>query len=84
MEAARGDLSTLLSLIVNASALPIEDFIDKTLGSMKYLYYIYLNKFHIVPIDMDDLVDGLMYIDIEQRIQADAMKRARSRENRSK
>lgn len=74
----------MLSLIVNASELPIEDFIDQTLGSMRYLYYVYLNKFHVVPIDMDDMIDGLMYIDIEQRIQSDAMKRARARENRTK
>lgn len=74
----------MLSLIVNASELPIDDFIEQTLGSLRYLYYTYLNKFHREPVDMEDLVDGLMYIDIESRINADAMKKAKQHENRSK
>lgn len=46
-----------------------EDFTSKVkrvLGNLKFLYYRYLEEFHQVPRDIDDLIDGLIYCKITE------------------
>lgn len=44
------------------------DFIQKTCGSLLFVYYTYVNKYHVRPVDMDDLIDGLLYLDAKSYI----------------
>jgi hypothetical protein len=58
-----GDLSAILRLIQKTSKLPVQEFIKKTCGSLLYMYYTYVKQLHVVPVDLDDLIDGLLYLD---------------------
>lgn len=42
------------------------DFIKQTVGTILYVYYTYVKYFTLRPRDLDDLVDGLLYIDTQQ------------------
>lgn len=57
------DISSLLSTIVQASSLTTEDFVKKTCGALLFMYYTYLDKFHQCPRDIDDMIDGMLYLD---------------------
>lgn len=73
---AAGDISTILHLIAKTAELTPDDFVTKTVGYALFLYYFYLDSFHCTPKDMEDLIDGLLYIEskryIEKRALADA------------
>ncbi len=58
-----GDISTLLRIITKSSSLTVEDYIKKSLGSIRFMYYMYIDKFHVRPKDLIDMVDGLLYLD---------------------
>lgn len=58
-----GDIAALLKLVRDVSKLPVQDFIDKTCGSLLYTYYTYIKYFHTIPVDIMDLIDGLLYMD---------------------
>lgn len=58
-----GDISTLLRIITKSSSLTVEDYIKKTLGSIRFMYYMYIDKMHVRPKDLIDMVDGLLYLD---------------------
>lgn len=70
-----GDIATIMRLVASTSALKPADFIKKTVGSLLFIYYSYIDKFHVKPRDVDDLVDGMLYIEsrnyIEKRKEAD-------------
>lgn len=38
--------------------------VDEQLGKLLFLYYRYLNNFHRVPIDFDDMIDGTIYLSL--------------------
>lgn len=57
------DISSLLNTIVQASSLTVEDFVQKTCGALRFMYYTYLDKFHQCPLDVDDMIDGMLYLD---------------------
>ena len=63
-----GDISQLLSIITETASLTVNDFISKTIGPLKMLYYLYIDKFHMCPTDLDELVDGLLYLDVKEYI----------------
>lgn len=58
-----GDISTLLRIITKSSSLTVEDYIKKTLGSIRFMYYMYVDKLHVRPKDLIDMIDGLLYLD---------------------
>lgn len=62
---AAGDIATILKLVASTTELTPADFISKTLGKLRYLYYIYLSTFHARPLDLIDMIDGILYIDVE-------------------
>lgn len=68
-----GDISTIIKIIARTSGLTVEDFIMKTCGSLLFMYYVYLKKFQVRPVDMDDMIDGLLFLDAEHYIQKQRM-----------
>ena len=60
---ATGDIATIISIIASTSSLTVGDYIKKTCGGILFLYYTYIDKLHSRPVDMNDLVDGLLYLD---------------------
>lgn len=68
MAAGAGDISQLLSIIADTASMTVNDFIDKTIGPLKMLYYLYIDKFHLCPTDLTDLIDGLLYLDVKEYI----------------
>ena len=68
------DISSLLNTICSASSLTSEDFIKKTCGALLFMYYTYLDKFHQCPMDVDDLIDGMLYLDAKGYITKKNMK----------
>ena len=81
---ATGDISTIISLISNASKRTAADFIKETCGSLLFMYYMYMDKLHGVPVDVDDMIDGLLYLDAKNYIVQDAMDKARQERERNK
>ena len=68
LASARGDIGAILNLIATSSALPPADFIKKTVGGILFMYYLYVDKYHVRPVDIDDLVDGTLYLDAKDYI----------------
>lgn len=60
---AAGDISTIVRIITRTSKLTTEDFIKKTCGGLLFLYYTYVEKIHARPIDLKDLIDGILFLD---------------------
>ena len=60
---ASGDISTILRIIATTSSLTPTDYIKKTCGSLLFLYYTYMEKLKQRPVDMNDMIDGLSYLD---------------------
>lgn len=81
---ATGDISTIISLISNASKRTAADFVKETCGSLLFMYYMYMDKLHGVPVDVDDMIDGLLYLDAKNYIVQDAMDKARQERERNK
>ena len=65
---ATGDISSLIRIIANTSGITVEDFIQKTCGSLLFIYYTYLDTLHCVPKDINDLIDGILYLDVKSFI----------------
>lgn len=58
--------------------MTVTDFIQKTCGSLLFIYYTYVDRFHVVPANIDDMIDGILYIDAQQYIQKQAMAKAKA------
>lgn len=65
---ASGDIGALLSLIVSTSQLTVNDYVEKTIGTVLFMYYAYIDKFHTRPVDLDDLIDGILFMDVKNYI----------------
>lgn len=75
-----GDIGTLLRILAKTSSLTPADYIKKTVGQILFVYYIYLKYFHQRPLDMDDLVDGLLYIGTQQFIEKQQIQDAEAKQ----
>ena len=60
---ATGDISTIIRIITRTSKLTTEDFIKKTCGGLLFLYYTYVEKLHVRPRDVEDMIDGILFLD---------------------
>lgn len=60
---ASQNIGAVIALITQASAHTPKDYVNMILGSMRFLYYSFLNRYHVRPIDFIDLVDGLLFMD---------------------
>lgn len=63
MAQARGDISTILNLVVSTGQLTDDDYISKSCGVLMYMYYSYVENLHIRPRDLIDMVDGILYLE---------------------
>ena len=61
--ALAGDISTVISLITQASVRSPGEFIRDSLGSLMFMVYLFEDTFKHEARDMEDLVDGLLYLD---------------------
>lgn len=75
---ATGDLNTLLTLMARTSKMTVTDYINSTTGSLRFLYYMFLRKFKKTPVDLEELVDGVLFLDVEGYIQKTAMEEAKA------
>ena len=76
--AATGNISALLSLITQTSALSPADYIKKTVGNLMFIYYNFLDNYKQRPMDIDDLVDGILYIGARNYIQEREIQKMRN------
>lgn len=65
----RGDISTILKLMVSTSSLTATDYIEKSCGNLLYFYYTYVENIHQLPIDVIDMVDGILYLEAKSYVQ---------------
>ena len=65
---AIGDISTVLSIIVSSSSLTTTDYVKKTCGGILFLYYTFVENLHIRPVDLNDLIDGILFLDAKNYI----------------
>ena len=70
---AASDISAIVRIITQTSKMTTEDFIKKTCGGLLFLYYMYVEKLHVRPLDMDDMIDGLLFLDAKNYITKTAM-----------
>lgn len=63
LAAASGDIGSLVRLITETSSQTPADFVKKTVGSILFMYYSFVDKFHVRPRDLDDFIDGMLYIE---------------------
>lgn len=74
---ATGDLLTIVSLLAKTAQLTVEDYVKKTIGNVMFLYYAHLDTYHVAPRDLDDLVDGMLFMQAKQYIRKRALEEAR-------
>lgn len=65
---AAGDISTIIRIITQTSKMTTEDFVKKTCGGLLFLYYTYVEKLHTRPLDIDDMIDGVLFLDAKSYI----------------
>jgi hypothetical protein len=65
---ATGDISTIIRIVTRTSQLTTEDFIKKTCGGLLFLYYTYIEKIHVRPVDLTDMIDGILFLDAKNYI----------------
>lgn len=75
--ASTTDVVQILRLMVDAVHLSPVEYIQKTLGSLRYIYYAYVKNFGIRPIDLEDMIDGLLYMDADGYIQKEQIREAK-------
>ena len=74
---ATGDISTILHIIAQSSSMTTEDFIKRTCGGLLFMYYAYVEKLHTRPVDIDDMIDGLLYLDAKGYATKQSLKQAK-------
>lgn len=74
---ATGDLHTIVSLLAKTAQLTVEDYVKKTIGNIMFLYYTHLDAYHVPPRDLDDLVDGMLFMQAKHYIRKRALEEAR-------
>lgn len=73
-----GDIAAIMRLIATSAQLKPADFIKKTVGNLRFLYYTYLDQLHNLPLDIEDLIDGMLYLDARGYVQDCHMKEVRA------
>jgi hypothetical protein len=57
------DISSIIRLIARANILSPAEYIKRTIGTLMFTYYTYVDNLHSHPKDLDELIDGLLYLD---------------------
>ena len=76
LAAASGDIGSVVRLITETSSQKPADFIKKTVGSILFMYYSYVDKLHVRPLDLDDFIDGILYVEAREYCNEKARQKA--------
>lgn len=60
----------MLNAALQANRVTFKDKVDQTIGAYKYFYYKYIEHYHLIPKDLDDIIDGIVYMDITEKERA--------------
>lgn len=69
---AANDIATIVKIIARTSSLKASDYVQKTVGNVMFTYFTYVDNYHTYPRTLDDLVDGILYIEAKQYVQKQA------------
>jgi len=58
-----------LRLAMTVNKKTPSQIVEDTVGSVMYVYYLYVENLHTRPIDIDDMVDGILYLSARQQIR---------------
>jgi hypothetical protein len=64
-------------MVANTRQSPA-DFINKLCGNVAFTFYTYVDTFKQKPVDMDDLVDGLLYIEGKNYLKEESYRKQRA------
>lgn len=64
-----------MSLLCQATERSFSDLVHVSVGPMVLSYFVFLDEYHVKPRDLEELVDGLLYIDLKQ-IRFDRLKKS--------
>lgn len=67
--AAAGDIGTILKTLAQTSELTPRDYIMKSVGTLKFLYYDFVKFFHTRPYDLLDMIDGMLFMDARYYVE---------------
>lgn len=62
---SQATLTTILDAITTSNDLTVDEYTETLMGHLRNAYYVYVDVFHVYPRDMEELVDGLLYVDIK-------------------
>lgn len=64
-----GNIFDALTLAMRAKKKTPFEIIEEIVGSVMYLYYLFVDGLHTRPIDIDDMTDGLLYLQARNRLR---------------
>lgn len=67
----------MLSILLGGVTLSEDEFVEKCLGNLRFLYYLIVDKLRIRPLDMEEFIDALLYLDSIQYITEQELARHR-------
>jgi hypothetical protein len=65
----------MLSLIFGSQKKSEGDIIKDALGGYKYMYFSFVEKFRREPKDIDDFIDGIIYIELNGYFEREQMRK---------
>ena len=66
---AANDIATIVKIIARTSSLKASDYVQKTVGNVMFTYFTYVDNYHTYPRTLDDLVEGILYIEAKHYVQ---------------
>lgn len=80
---ASGDIASIVHLLAQSAKLTTEDYVKKTVGNVMFLYYMHMDLFKSPPRDIDDLVDGMLFMQAKQYIREQAIAESKANAERT-
>jgi hypothetical protein len=68
-----GDGRRMLEIAFGVLTKSDGDIIGETLGAYQYMYFTFLERFRREPREIDDLIDGLIYIELNAYFEKKAL-----------
>jgi hypothetical protein len=67
LEAAKaaGNAAAMLNIIFSANKKTGDEIVKESLGDLTFFYYQYMDTFKRCPKDVDDMVDGIIYLELK-------------------
>lgn len=59
------DPFSMLNMALQANRVTFKDKLEQALGVYKYFYYKYIEHFNLIPKDLNDMIDGIVYMDLQ-------------------